>query len=77
MRLARRRRSRSRWTSVSRKRGPSWTELTADAVSHWDEPWKTWRAELGEWTVRIGRDASTMEGEAKFTIDEDLEWTGI
>lgn len=52
-------------------------ELIADAVSHWDEPWKTWRAELGEWTVRIGRDASTMEAEAKFSIDEDLEWTGI
>jgi beta-glucosidase len=50
----------------------------SDAVSHWDDVWKTFRAELGEWTVKIGRDAQTLEkGEAKFTIEEDLEWRGL
>jgi len=48
-----------------------------DAVSHWDEPYKTWRAELGEWTVKVGVNAGEMQGEANFTIDEDLEWTGL
>ncbi|KAK8864555.1 hypothetical protein IAR55_001805 [Kwoniella newhampshirensis] len=47
------------------------------AVSHWDEHWDTWRAEEGEWTVRIGRDAQTMEQEATFVIDEVLEWRGL
>ncbi|WWD16370.1 hypothetical protein CI109_100796 [Kwoniella shandongensis] len=47
------------------------------AVSHWDELWNTWRAELGEWTVRVGVDAQTMKGEAKFTIENDLEWRGL
>ncbi|WVR03693.1 hypothetical protein IAU60_000688 [Kwoniella sp. DSM 27419] len=47
------------------------------AVSHWDDLWSTWRAEQGEWTVRVGSDAQTMHGEAKFTIDEDLEWRGL
>jgi beta-glucosidase len=46
-------------------------------VSHWDEGWKTWRAELGEWTVKVGVDAQTMYGAATFAIDRDLEWTGI
>ncbi|WVQ78669.1 hypothetical protein IAT38_000756 [Cryptococcus sp. DSM 104549] len=48
------------------------------AVSHWDELWQTWRAELGEWTVHVGLDAQTMApGEAKFTIEDDLEWRGL
>ncbi|ORY29772.1 putative beta-glucosidase [Naematelia encephala] len=47
------------------------------AVSHWDEHYNTFRAELGEWSVKIGVDAQTMYGDAKFTIDEELEWTGL
>ncbi|ORX35301.1 glycoside hydrolase superfamily [Kockovaella imperatae] len=47
------------------------------AVSHWDEVWQTWRAEQGEWTVCVGKDASIMEGQVKFTINHDLEWTGL
>ncbi|TYJ51625.1 hypothetical protein B9479_007795 [Cryptococcus floricola] len=49
------------------------------AVSHWDELWNTWRAELGEWTVRVGVDAGKMwEGEeAKFKIEDELEWRGL
>ncbi|KAK4689561.1 beta-glucosidase, partial [Tremellales sp. Uapishka_1] len=47
------------------------------AVSHWDELWKTWRAELGEWTIRVGVNAQEMYGAATFRIDEDLEWTGL
>jgi beta-glucosidase len=48
-----------------------------DAISHWDEGYKTWRAEQGEWSVKIGRDAQTMEGDATFTVDDDLEWNGL
>ncbi|WVQ77316.1 hypothetical protein IAR50_007000 [Cryptococcus sp. DSM 104548] len=49
------------------------------AVSHWDELWDTWRAELGEWTVRIGVDAGKMweGGQARFKIEEELEWKGL
>ncbi|OCF36321.1 beta-glucosidase [Kwoniella heveanensis BCC8398] len=47
------------------------------AVSHWDELWNTWRAEQGEWTVRVGKDAQTMVGEAKFVIDRELEWRSL
>lgn len=51
---------------------------TVDAVTHWDDVWKTFRAELGEWTVKIGRDAQTLEkGEVKFTIEDELEWRGL
>ncbi|ODN88810.1 hypothetical protein L198_06612 [Cryptococcus wingfieldii CBS 7118] len=41
--------------------------------------WNTWRAELGEWTVRVGVDAGKMwEGEeAKFKIEDELEWRGL
>ncbi|KAK8861708.1 hypothetical protein IAR55_002531 [Kwoniella newhampshirensis] len=54
-------------------------QVTLDkyAVSHWDELWDTWRVEVGEWTVRIGVDAQTMKGEAKFTIDQEIEWRGL
>jgi len=56
-----------------------WTriKLITDAVTHWDELDKTWKAELGEWTVKIGVSAGEMQGDAKFTIDEELAWTGI
>ncbi|WWC71713.1 uncharacterized protein I206_105671 [Kwoniella pini CBS 10737] len=47
------------------------------AISHWDERWNTFRAEQGEWSVKIGKDAQTMIGEVKFTIDQELEWTGL
>ncbi|WWC63133.1 uncharacterized protein I303_105733 [Kwoniella dejecticola CBS 10117] len=47
------------------------------AISHWDERWNTFRAELGEWSVKVGKDAQTMVGEARFTIDKELEWTGL
>ncbi|KAI9632811.1 putative beta-glucosidase [Dioszegia hungarica] len=47
------------------------------AISHWDDLYKTFRAEQGEWTIKIGRDAQTLEGEVKFTIEEDLEWRGL
>lgn len=54
-------------------------EVTLDkyAVTHWDDVWKTWRAELGEWSVKVGTDAQTMYGDAKFTIEEELEWVGM
>nr|XP_019044516.1 beta-glucosidase [Kwoniella bestiolae CBS 10118]OCF23446.1 beta-glucosidase [Kwoniella bestiolae CBS 10118] len=47
------------------------------AISHWDEGWNTFRAELGEWSVKIGKDAETMVGDARFVIDEEIEWTGL
>jgi beta-glucosidase len=54
-------------------------EVTLDkyAISHWDEGYQTWRAELGEWAVKIGVDAQTLWGEAKFSIDKELEWNGL
>ena len=48
-----------------------------DAISHWDQLEKTWKAEVGEWAVKVGVNAGEMQGEAKFTIDEELEWTGL
>ncbi|ADV23736.1 Beta-glucosidase, putative [Cryptococcus gattii WM276] len=48
------------------------------AISHWDGLWNTWRAELGEWTVRVGVDAQNISGEkATFRVDDDLEWRGL
>ncbi|WRT68235.1 uncharacterized protein IL334_005211 [Kwoniella shivajii] len=47
------------------------------AISHWDEVWNTFRAELGEWSLKVGVDAQTMVGDVRFTIEEDLEWTGL
>jgi beta-glucosidase len=49
-----------------------------DAVTHWDEGYKTFRAELGDWRVKVGRDAQSLESDSVgFSIDEELEWTGI
>ena len=47
------------------------------AVTHWDELWKTWRAEQGEWKVKVGVDSTNFVAEAKFEIKDDLEWTGL
>ncbi|KAK6910594.1 hypothetical protein I203_104626 [Kwoniella mangroviensis CBS 8507] len=47
------------------------------AISHWDEGYNSFRAELGEWYVKIGKDAETMIGEAKFVIEQEIEWTGL
>ncbi|GFZ49824.1 hypothetical protein JCM24511_07227 [Saitozyma sp. JCM 24511] len=54
-------------------------EVTMDkyAISHWDEQWQAWRAEPGEWVVKVGRDAQTMAGHAAFTVKEGFEWLGI
>ncbi|KAL1407898.1 hypothetical protein Q8F55_007334 [Vanrija albida] len=54
-------------------------QLTLDkyAVSHWDEKWKTWRAEPGEWRVIVGRTAQEMWGGAVFTIGARFEWRGL
>ncbi|TXT09247.1 hypothetical protein VHUM_02721 [Vanrija humicola] len=53
--------------------------LTLDkyAVSHWDELWKTWRAEPGEWRVMVGRTAQSMWGNATFNIEQRFEWRGL
>lgn len=58
------------WTKIANADRP-------DAISHWDDLFKTFRVEQGEWTVKIGRDAQTLEGKAKFTIEEDFEWRGL
>ena len=52
-------------------------DAAADAVTHWDEKTHTYRAEKGEWSVKVGHDAETMHGDAKFTIEDDLKWTGL
>jgi len=46
------------------------------AISHWDERWNTWRAEPGEWHVKVGKDAQTLYGDAKFSVGK-LLWTGL
>lgn len=46
-------------------------------MSHWDDYDKTFRAETGEWTVKVGKDAQTLWGDAKFTIEDDMEWRGL
>ena len=54
-------------------------ELTqwADAISHWDEHWDTWRAENGEWSVKVGSDAQSMALSTPFTIDHEIQWRGL
>lgn len=46
-------------------------------MSHWDDGYKTFRTELGEWTVKVGVDAQTMYGAVTFSIDEEMEWVGL
>ena len=59
--------------------GTEVVEITLDkyAVSHWDEGWDVWRAEPGQWRVRVGTDAQTMVGEASFEMGDGFEWRGL
>lgn len=52
-------------------------DYLADAVSHWDEVYKTWRVEPGEWQVKVGKDAQTFVAAEKFVVEHDIEWTGL
>lgn len=52
-------------------------KLDKYAISHWDELDATWKAEVGEWKVKIGSDAQTMVAEAPFVVDKEMPWLGI
>lgn len=47
------------------------------AISHWDEYDSTWKAEVGEWALKVGADAQTMVAEVPFSVDEELEWAKL
>jgi beta-glucosidase len=39
--------------------------------------YETFRVENGEWQVKVGKDAQTFAHAEKFTVDHDIEWTGL
>lgn len=47
------------------------------AISHWDDYDGNWKAEVGEWHVKVGRDAQTMVAEVPFTVDEEMPWAKL
>ncbi|BEJ10876.1 hypothetical protein CspHIS471_0102980 [Cutaneotrichosporon sp. HIS471] len=49
-------------------------KLDKYAISHWDEYDSTWKAEVGEWALKVGEDAQTMVAEVPFTIDNEMAW---
>ncbi|EEU33850.1 glycoside hydrolase family 3 [Fusarium vanettenii 77-13-4] len=52
-------------------------EMDKYAVSHWDELSSLWRAEPGQWYVKIGKNAQDMCLEDPFTVDAGFNWKGI
>lgn len=52
-------------------------KLDKYAISHWDEYDGTWKAEVGEWALKIGQDAQTMVAEVPFTVDSEMPWTKL
>ncbi len=52
-------------------------KLDKYAISHWDELDGTWKAEVGEWALKIGKDAQTMVAEVPFTVDSEMAWAKL
>ncbi|WWC89936.1 uncharacterized protein L201_004865 [Kwoniella dendrophila CBS 6074] len=52
-------------------------EFDKYAISHWDELTSRWRAEAGQWRVKVGKDAQTMCVEAVFEVPRKFEWIGL
>ena len=51
--------------------------ISVDAISHWDDRWNIWRAEPGEWHLKIGIDAQTFKGDLPFKVERGMEWSGL
>ncbi|KAG6839583.1 hypothetical protein C0991_001270 [Blastosporella zonata] len=54
-------------------------ELALDkyAVSYWEERYKTWTVEKGEYGVKVGASSDALKLEEKFVLSKGFEWTGI
>lgn len=54
-------------------------ELVLDkyAVSYWDDVIGRWRADRGEYVVKVGGSSDKIEREARFEVGRALEWTGL
>ena len=49
----------------------------ADAVSHWSTRKQKWVIGSGQWNLRVGLDAQTLWGSAHFSLQRDIEWSGV
>lgn len=47
------------------------------AISHWDEYDGTWKAEVGEWALKVGVDAQTMVAEVPFSVNDEMPWAKL
>jgi beta-glucosidase len=47
------------------------------AVSYWDTPRAKWRADAGEYTVRVGDSSAHLPLEAKFKLEKAFTWSGL
>ncbi|KLT43432.1 putative beta-glucosidase [Cutaneotrichosporon oleaginosum] len=52
-------------------------QLDKYAISHWDEYDNTWKAEVGDWALKIGQDAQTMVAEVPFTVSSEMAWAKL
>jgi beta-glucosidase len=54
-------------------------ELALDkyAVSYWEERYRAWVVEKGEYVVRVGPSSAVLPLEDRFVVEKSFEWNGL
>jgi beta-glucosidase len=52
-------------------------QLDKYALAYWHEPSSSWRADSGEYTVKVGTSSNNLTQQTTFHLDKTFTWNGI